>query len=193
MRSSNQKGGISPPTFRSAIWRAKARIERTTLERRSHEPTLYAGNPVLRPKKRQEVAFEPYSAMAFSDGAIFDPPDGLCKMWYRYRAHAAPRSPHPRTALSGTSQASQTDRRPARTCRSAAAIGHPLHWARSASFYNGRDAGNGLRRFAERSITRAPASLSRFRRRRQSSSRSYPTFFADWSLARQSSWMISSV
>lgn len=61
-------------------------VDQSTLERRFHKPTMYEGNPVMRPNKRWEVAHKPHSAMCFSDGVFYDPADGLFKMWYRYSA-----------------------------------------------------------------------------------------------------------
>ena len=61
-------------------------VESTTLERVFHKPEPYEANPILRPNKRWEVAFDPHSAMCFSDGVFFDPQDGFFKLWYRYSA-----------------------------------------------------------------------------------------------------------
>lgn len=61
-------------------------IESTTLRRVFHKPVPHDANPILRPNKRWEVAFDPHSAMCFSDGVFFHPQDGLFKLWYRYSA-----------------------------------------------------------------------------------------------------------
>jgi hypothetical protein len=61
-------------------------VESTTLRRVFHKPVQHEANPILRPNKRWEVAFDPHSAMGFSDGVFFDPQDGLFKLWYRYSA-----------------------------------------------------------------------------------------------------------
>ena len=54
-------------------------IETTTLKRDFHRPEYHPANPVLVPDKPWESS---RWAMAFSDGAWFDPEDGLFKMWY---------------------------------------------------------------------------------------------------------------
>src|SRR5262245_29982508 len=66
-------------------------VEHTTLTRRFHRAEYYSGNPVLRPMNQWE-RYDEYaertktrespSAMVFSDGVVFDPSDGLFKMWY---------------------------------------------------------------------------------------------------------------
>jgi hypothetical protein len=61
-------------------------IESTTMRRVFHKPEPCEANPVLRPNKRWEVAFDPHSAMCFSDGVFFDPQNNLFKVWYRYSA-----------------------------------------------------------------------------------------------------------
>ncbi|MSU73360.1 MAG: glycosyl hydrolase family 32 [Opitutus sp.] len=58
-------------------------IQETTLKRTFHKTQPYDGNPVLRPDKRWERIYQnPKTAMAFSDGAWWDPKDQLFKMWY---------------------------------------------------------------------------------------------------------------
>jgi len=68
------------------LWVDDFLIASTTLRRVFHKPVAHAENPVLRPNKRWEVAFDPHSAMCFSDGVFFDPQDELFKLWYRYSA-----------------------------------------------------------------------------------------------------------
>lgn len=57
-------------------------IENTTLARRFHAFEEYEGNPILKADKRWEIRDNPQDTMAFSDGAWFDPQDGLFKIWY---------------------------------------------------------------------------------------------------------------
>ncbi len=57
-------------------------IEHTTLTRAYRRTAYHPDNPVLRPDKPWERHGEP-CAMAFSDGAWFDPQDGLFKLWYQ--------------------------------------------------------------------------------------------------------------
>src|SRR4051812_26157649 len=53
-------------------------IESTNLTRTFHRPTMYAGNPVLKPDR----PWEDGHAMPFSDGIWYDQKDHLFKMWY---------------------------------------------------------------------------------------------------------------
>jgi hypothetical protein len=66
-------------------------IEETTLTRTWHHATYHPRNPILAPDKPWEMADsmaertrQPINpaAMAFSDGAFYDPRDRLFKMWY---------------------------------------------------------------------------------------------------------------
>ena len=72
-------------------------IETTTLRRNFHQPEKYAGNPVLKPETASEKTGgarpgqkrgaggqypEDASAASFDDGVIYDPVDGLFKLWY---------------------------------------------------------------------------------------------------------------
>jgi hypothetical protein len=66
-------------------------IEETTLVRTFHRPTYHPRNPILAPEKPWEMrdgvaerTNKPLNptAMAFSDGAFYDPNDRVFKMWY---------------------------------------------------------------------------------------------------------------
>jgi hypothetical protein len=66
-------------------------IEATSLTRTFHRTEYYSGNPILTPNTKWE-RYDEYAertktrsnptAMVFSDGVVFDPADGLFKMWY---------------------------------------------------------------------------------------------------------------
>ncbi len=56
-------------------------ISHTTLTRRYHTAEYHPDSPVLRPDKPWEIKGQP-CAMAFSDGAWYDPSDRLFKLWY---------------------------------------------------------------------------------------------------------------
>ena len=63
-------------------------VAQTTLKRTFHRPTLYLGNPILKPEHPWEmVKGRPY-AMPFSDGVWYDPQDRLFKLWYFAGSHA---------------------------------------------------------------------------------------------------------
>ena len=66
-------------------------IEETTLQREYHHAEYHETNPILTPQEYWEQR-DPYaaltgtptsqSAMVFSDGVVFDPQDGVFKLWY---------------------------------------------------------------------------------------------------------------
>ena len=57
-------------------------IESTKLKRSFHPVEFYPENPILKPDQLWEREGRGPMAMAFSDGAWFDPQDRLFKMWY---------------------------------------------------------------------------------------------------------------
>ena len=57
-------------------------IEQTSLRRTFHHAEYYSGNPVLKADKPWEFSGGAGRAMPFSDGAFYDPADGLFKLWY---------------------------------------------------------------------------------------------------------------
>ena len=57
-------------------------IETTTLTRWFHATTYHEANPILRPDRSWEQAGSSPTSMVFSDGVIWDPKDGVFKMWY---------------------------------------------------------------------------------------------------------------
>ncbi len=57
-------------------------VAETTLTRTFHLATWHPATPVMRPDKPWEAGKDGGIAMAFSDGAWWDPKDKLFKMWY---------------------------------------------------------------------------------------------------------------
>lgn len=62
-------------------------IESTNLQREFHQPALFEGNPILRPRIQSiEIDGNGFSnAAPFSDGVWWDPADKKFKMWYLAR------------------------------------------------------------------------------------------------------------
>ena len=59
-------------------------IQHTDLRRTFHTPVLHDASPVLRPETPLEMNFGLCPvACPFTDGAFFDPEDGLFKLWYQ--------------------------------------------------------------------------------------------------------------
>ncbi|WP_421723437.1 hypothetical protein [Bauldia sp.] len=56
-------------------------VERRSLTRTFHRPIPHPDNPLLKPEAVWETGHVPF-AMPFSDGAWFDPDEGLFKLWY---------------------------------------------------------------------------------------------------------------
>ena len=65
-------------------------IEQTTLRRTFHRAEEYEGNPILKPETEldsnrghREPVLRPGSTVCpFDDAVLYDPEDGLFKMWY---------------------------------------------------------------------------------------------------------------
>jgi hypothetical protein len=57
-------------------------IAATTLQRTFHAAEYHPASPILKPDRPWEMTQGSPTAMAFSDGAWYDPRDGLFKLWY---------------------------------------------------------------------------------------------------------------
>ncbi len=64
-------------------------VQSTTLSRTHHQPEYYAGNPILTPDRPWERSRRGPIAMPFSDAVVYDPAEGIFKMWYLAAAPAS--------------------------------------------------------------------------------------------------------